>query len=256
MLLTIDIGNTTIQCGIWRGKILAKHFTIPTNLPTYQPALTRALRKENIHESILCSVVPQASVKLYRAITELVGVPPLRIGKEVRVPIKNKYRNPAQVGEDRLVNAYAAICLYGAPSIVVDFGTAITFDVISRKNEYLGGMIVPGLQTSLNALASHTARLPSLRAAPPPRQLIGRNTKDSILGGVVYGYAGLTEHLVKKLKVSIGKNAKVIGTGGEIAFLKKYCGAFDVIEPNLILRGLTLLVSANNTSCKNLFGSA
>ncbi|MFH1397424.1 MAG: type III pantothenate kinase, partial [Candidatus Omnitrophota bacterium] len=158
-------------------------------------------------------------------------------------PIKNHYQFPEEVGQDRLVNAFAAIKLYGYPAIVVDFGTAITFDVISKKKEYLGGMILPGLETSLRSLAEKTALLPKIGLSAPPKNIIGKNTRDSMLSGVIFGFAILTDGLIKKLKQKLGKNTKVIGTGGNIKFILRHCQELKSIDINLTLKGLNLILS-------------
>jgi type III pantothenate kinase len=156
------------------------------------------------------------------------------------VPIKNLYRKPKQVGQDRLVNAYAGVILYGAPLIVVDFGTAITFDAVSKNKEYLGGMILPGLDISLHSLAERTALLPKIKLNKP-KEFIGRDTKDSILSGVVYGFAALTDDLTQRIKNRIGKSAKVIGTGGNIKLIRRYCRNIDKVDRDLTLKGLNLI---------------
>jgi type III pantothenate kinase len=162
------------------------------------------------------------------------------------VPIKNLYRKPYQVGQDRLVNAYAGLKLYGAPLIVVDFGTAVTFDVVSRNNEYLGGMILPGLGISLDVLADRAALLPNIKL-DKPKEFIGRDTKNSMLSGIVYGFAALTDYLAARIKNKIGKNAKVIGTGGDIGLASKYCEGINKIDKDLIQKGLNLIYIERHT---------
>jgi type III pantothenate kinase len=131
--------------------------------------------------------------------------------------------------------------LYGAPLIVVDFGTAVTFDVVSKNKEYLGGFILPGLEISLDALAQRTALLPYVKLSKP-KEFIGGDTKSSMLGGIVYGFAALTDDLVNRIKKKIGEQAKVIGTGGNINLIGTYCRRFDKIDEGLTLKGLRLLL--------------
>jgi type III pantothenate kinase len=185
-------------------------------------------------------VVPVAANNLKKSLFELVGKRPYIIGKAIKVPVRNLYRNPSQVGQDRLVNAYAGINLYGAPLIAVDFGTAITFDVVSKNKEYLGGMILPGLGISLDALNRNTALLPSIKLNAP-KEFIGRDTRSSMLSGIVYGFAALTDDLVLRIKKKVGKGAKVIGTGGNISLIGKYCRCIDKIDKDLTLKGLNLI---------------
>jgi type III pantothenate kinase len=156
------------------------------------------------------------------------------------VPVENLYRCPRQAGQDRLVNAYAAIALYGTPLVVVDFGTAITFDVISKKGKYRGGMILPGLQASLDILAQRTALLPKVNLSSPG-EFIGRDSRNGMLSGIIYGYAGLTKELIRQIRQRIGKGALAIGTGGNINLMRRYCRIFDKIDRDLTLRGLYLI---------------
>jgi type III pantothenate kinase len=190
---------------------------------------------------IIASVVPHATKIILKNLkTVLPHIKPLVLGKNINVPVKNKYSIPSQVGQDRLVDAYAAIRLYGAPAIVVDFGTAITFNVISKNKEYLGGIILPGLATSLNALAEKTALLPKI-SLEKPAKLIGRNTKQSILSGIIFGFSSLADVLTAKIKHQIGRSAKVIATGGHSTIMKSYCSGFNAIDKDLTLKGLMMI---------------
>jgi len=200
----------------------------------------RLIKGFKIDDAIICSVVPKVSMILENDINNIVGKRPKVVGRDIMVPIKNRYRDPKQVGQDRLVNAYAGIILYGAPLIAVDFGTAITFDVISRDKEYLGGMILPGIQISLNALARDTALLPKIKVGRP-KEFIGKDTSSSMLSGVVYGFSALTLQMIKFLKHKIGNNAFTIGTGGDVSLIKRYCNTFDAVDKDLTLKGLNLL---------------
>jgi type III pantothenate kinase len=239
MLLAIDIGNTNISFGVFKGNRLIKRFDIPTKGYSLKK-LKEKLGKIGIDEVIICSVVPDAAKILEKDLKQWLGKQSYNIGKEIKVPIRNLYRKPKQVGQDRLVNAYAGIRLYGAPLIVVDFGTAVTFDVISKRKEYLGGMILPGLQISLDALAERTALLPEIKLNRP-KEFIGRDTQNSMLSGIIYGFASLTDSLVKRIKEKIGRNARVIGTGGNIGLIAKYCKTFDKIDKDLTLKGVNLI---------------
>jgi type III pantothenate kinase len=237
-LLTIDIGNTNINLAIFQGDKIIKRFIIPTKDYSLLK-LKRYLGRAHIDDAIICSVVPRAAKPLEKDLKLIFGKQPLCIGKNTVVPIKNLYRKPREVGQDRLVNAYAGVKLYGAPLVVVDFGTAITFDVISRKKEYLGGMILPGLNISLEALNQRTALLPKIKLEAP-KELIGRDTKSSMLGGIVFGFASLADDLSARIKNKIGKEAKVIATGGNIRLIAKYCKNLDKTDADLTLKGLFL----------------
>ncbi len=249
MLLAVDIGNTNINFGIFRGNKIIKRFIIPTknyNLIRLKQLLhlnrQRANRQQDneIYEIIICSVVPSTHKILEKDLKKILGKPPYNIGKDIIVPITNLYRYPKQVGQDRLVNAYAGVVFYGAPLIVVDFGTAITFDVVTKNKEYLGGMILPGLGISLDALSQKTALLPKIKLAKP-KEFIGRDTKNSMLSGIVYGFAALTDDLVIRIREKIGRNARVIGTGGNIGLMSKYCRKIDKIDRDLTLKGLNFI---------------
>lgn len=248
MLLAIDIGNTNINFGVFSGNKIIRKFFIPTHGWSLR-GLKNKIGTRIINDAVICSVVPKAEKTLTGDLKRLLRKQPYILGRDIFVPVKNLYRSPEQVGQDRLVNAYAGIKLYGAPLIAVDFGTAITFDVISQKKEYLGGMILPGLRISLDTLARQTALLPRVNLAGP-KEFIGRDTKNSMLSGIVYGYGCLTECMTAKIKALLGKNTKVIGTGGNIQLIIKYCRAFDKIDADLTLKGLNLIYRHTKTDEK------
>jgi type III pantothenate kinase len=246
MLLTVDVGNTTISFGVFKNEKLLRKFCLPTGRYSLS-ALKKNMRSLTVGDVMISSVVPAATALLKNDFKKIFpGLVPLVTGRNVRVPIKNLYRNPAQVGQDRLVNAYAAVMLYGAPAVVVDFGTAITFDVISSQKAYLGGMILPGLGISLDALAARTALLPKIALHRPP-EFIGRDTRSSMLSGIVYGFAALTDELAMRIRKKIGRNAKIIGTGGNIELIGKYCRRIDMIDPDLTLKGLRLIYAISRS---------
>jgi type III pantothenate kinase len=241
MLLTVDIGNTAITFGLFRKGKLAKKFSLSTRSYSYS-GLKKELAGQEVFQAIISSVVPKATLRLRRDCRSLCARPVLVVGENISVPIKNLYRDPRQVGQDRLVNAYAAVRLYGAPAVVVDFGTAVTFDVISARGEYRGGMIIPGLRISLEALAEKTALLPAIKLGKP-KEFIGRDTRSSMLSGIIYGYAALTDELTRRICVSLGKKTAVIATGGNVSLLAPYCKQLKKIDPSLTLKGLNLISS-------------
>lgn len=247
MLLAIDIGNTNITFGIFSFSGRAdcrprKRFNIVTRNYSFAK-LKKALKREMINDAIICSVVPSVGNKITKDLKEFLGKSAYIIGKDIKVPIKNLYRKPREVGQDRLVNAYAGVMFYGSPLIVIDFGTAITFDVISKNKEYLGGMILPGMGISLEALYERTALLPKIKLERP-RELIGSDTKNSMLSGIVYGFACLADDLSERIKVQIGKGVKVVATGGNTGLITKYCRKLDKIDSDLTLKGINLLYSS------------
>jgi type III pantothenate kinase len=239
MLLAIDIGNTNISFGVFKAKRLIRRFDIPTksySLKKIRPRLARL----KLDDCIICSVVPKVTLRLQKDLGKLLGKPTYVLGKNIFVPIKNLYRFPQQVGQDRLVNAYYALAKFGAPLIAIDFGTATTFDVVSKNKAYLGGMILPGLKISLEALSLHAALLPKVKLKTPV-ELIGRDTKSSMLAGLIHGFAALTDELVRRLKKKVGEKAKAIATGGNIAFIARFCKNIDTIEKELTLKGLAFI---------------
>lgn len=249
MLLAIDVGNTNITLGLFKGRRLWRRYSIPTQFKSYSLPFKKILSRNKISGVIICSVVPKATAILAKNLKQLLGKKPVIVGKEVTVPIKNLYHKPRQVGSDRLVNAFAAVALYGAPLIVVDFGTAITFDVVSQRKEYLGGVILPGLQISLDCLEEKTALLPKIRLRKP-KGLVGRDTQNSMLSGVVYGFGALADNLIVKIKKQIGKRATVIGTGGNINLIVGYCQNFDKIDRDLTLKGLNMVYQTHRSNLK------
>jgi type III pantothenate kinase len=255
MILAIDIGNTTTSFGVFERKRLAATFSIATQpwrtsdeVTLQLKALAKSKRLHLTHakQIILCSVVPRMSSVLTQALKKLKAVPICIVGQDVQVPLKNRYKYPEQVGQDRLVGAYAAWCEFAANSrdcIVADFGTAITIDVVSKKGEYLGGIIAPGLEISLDALAMKTALLPKVELREPP-ELLGRDTANSIRSGILYGCAALCDGLVNQLKRRYAPKAVVIATGGASALIAKHAQTIDHLRPHLVLEGLSRLSHA------------
>ncbi|OGX44775.1 MAG: hypothetical protein A3G38_02965 [Omnitrophica WOR_2 bacterium RIFCSPLOWO2_12_FULL_51_8] len=239
-LLAIDIGNTNITFGLFSAGKLARKFDLPTKSYNLRK-LSSVLKEGSLVEACLvCSVAPLVTKILARDLRLLTAVKPYIIGKDIKVPIKNLYQRPGQVGQDRLVNAYAGLAFFQAPLVIIDFGTAITFDAVSKKGEYLGGLILPGLEISLEALSKRAALLPKIKLALP-RELIGRDTAGSMLSGIIYGFASLSDGLSERIKQKIGLKAQVIGTGGNIRLMSKYCRAIDKVEQDLTLKGLKLI---------------
>jgi len=253
-ILTIDVGNTNISFAVFsiirykkdnsdcRPQIgrLIKKFYIPTQ--RYNMGnLKKLLAHQTFEKIIICSVVPKVLQKLKIDLKKLLSRSPHCLGEDIKVPIRNLYQKPRQVGQDRLVNAFAAAEIYGLPAIIVDFGTAITFDAVSKNNEYLGGAILPGIEISLDALARRTALLPRVKLKKPS-QLIGRDTKNSILSGVVYGYAILVDAFVKRIKKELaGPRVKVIATGGDIDMIGPMLSQIKIEDTNLTHKGLALI---------------
>jgi len=253
VLLAADIGNTNITIGIFVNNRLVKKFALPTKNIKNSVLLKSIFKKYQICNTIICSVVPEATKLLKQQIKKTSASEVIIVGRDFKVPVKNLYRNPKQVGQDRLVNAYAGIILYGSPLIAIDFGTAVTFDVVTKKGEYWGGMILPGLRISLEALSSKTALLPKINLSDP-KEFIGRDTKNSMLSGIVYGFAALTDEMIGRIKEKIGKDAVVVGTGGNIGVVAKHCRKINKIDPDLTLKGLNLIFKSSRTRSRIGYG--
>jgi type III pantothenate kinase len=243
MILAIDIGNTSIHVGLFERGRLRRRFGVPTAMARTPNRLRRRLPRAE--QAIICSVVPRATAGVVRAL-RAAGTPRIRvIGRHLKVPLKNRYRYPGQVGQDRLVGAYAAWKEFGGRGvggggrdcIVVDLGTAITIDVVTRKGEYLGGVIAPGIDISLEALATRTALLPRVTLRPPPEPL-GRDTASSIRSGLLYGCAALCDGLVERLMVRYAPKAVVVATGGSCRLVSRHTRTLERLRPNLVLDGL------------------
>jgi type III pantothenate kinase len=189
---------------------------------------------------IISSVVPLALSRVLVCLKR-VGLRDIEVtGKDVIVPIRNLYRKAGEVGQDRLVNAYAARKFYGAPCVVVDFGTAITFDVVSGKGEYLGGLILPGISMGLKSLYEKTALLPRVELKPA-RHIIGKDTVSSMRGGILFGYGALVNGLSVKYRAILGPKTRIIATGGNSRLIRRYAASIDVVDEDLTLKGLLFL---------------
>ena len=253
MLLVIDVGNTNIVLGVFKGKELIDHWRISTNkLRTTDEygVLIRNLfflndvNAEGIDSIIISSVVPPVMPTLERMCQRYFGLVPLIIGPGVKTGMDIKYDNPREVGADRIVNAVAAYAKYGGPIIIIDFGTATTFCAVDKKGNYLGGSICPGIGISTDALVQRTAKLPRIEIRRTEK-VICRNTVESMQAGVYYGYIGQIEGIVNHMRRELGGKAKVVATGGFAVVLAPETKAIDVVEPMLTLEGLRIIYERN-----------
>jgi len=244
VLLAIDIGNTSIHAGIFQKKRNIR--TMLMRADASQLGISKAFKKnlstdaKKIKSVVISSVVPDVAIITQRVIERLMGIKPIVLGRDMIVPITNLYKKPKQVGQDRLVNAYACKELYGSPAIVLDFGTATTFDYINRFGEYEGGIITPGVNTTIDTLAEKTALLPKIKISKPDR-LIGKDTVGSIKSGVFFGIACLCDGLVQKIKKSYKNNPIVIATGGLASLFCPYCKEINKIDKYLTLKGMAII---------------
>lgn len=253
MLLAIDVGNTKIACGIFEGSKLKSSLSIATSIhrsPDEYAALLFALlphhkvAKENIKEVVLCSVVPPLVPVFEDLCQRYLDTTILVVEAGVKTGVRISMDNPREVGPDRIVNAAAAYRLYGGPAIIIDMGTATTFDVISEEGDYIGGAIAPGMETASEALFVRTARLPRIELVRPAHA-IGKNTVTAMQSGVIFGYTGLVEGLVNRIVKELGAKPRVIATGGYAHIIAKETKVIDVVNHHLTLYGLQLIYDLN-----------
>jgi len=249
MLLAIDIGNTNIKLALFEGKRIICNRRLLTdkagNRRHYEKRIKgifagRRLKNIQIDEIIICSVVSKLTSVFKKALFSLFKKKALILGKDIFVPVKNFYKKPKQVGQDRLANALAAFNKYGGPTIVVDFGTALTFDLVTAAGSYLGGVIVPGVEISLKALSECADLLPEI-TLKRPKALLGRETAASMQSGIVYGYSFLVEGILGQIKREMNLRPRVVATGGCAALMAGYCRSINRVDKNLTLEGLRLV---------------
>jgi type III pantothenate kinase len=255
LLLAVDVGNTHITIGVFKGSSLIRTWRLHTNAQAtadelgliFVGLLKQTTRQNDLVQGVcLASVVPALDVALAQACQTYLDQSPLVVGDpKTRLGIRNGYQKPEEVGADRLVNAVAVHSLYKAAAIVVDFGTATTFDCVSRQGVYLGGVICPGLEMAGDALASRTAKLPKVAFHQAPKRALGRTTKESLQSGLFWGYIGLVEGLLKRLKQEMQKNPLVIVTGGLAPLIGPHVKGVQHIAPDLTLHGLYLVWELN-----------
>lgn len=252
-LLAIDVGNTQTVIGLFEGEDLQASWRLGSvarrtvdELAILMEGLFRLSghRMEQVKRVVISSVVPPLGPTLEEMSRRYFGTAPLVVGPGVKTGIAIKYDNPHEVGADRIANAVAGYHLYGGPLVVVDFGTAITFDAISGRGEYLGGAISPGFGIALEALVDRTARLPRVEPVMPP-SIIGKNTVHSIQAGMFFGFMGLAREIVAGMKAELGPSTKVVATGGQSSVYGSQGGLFDEVNPVLTLIGLRLIAERN-----------
>lgn len=249
MLLVIDIGNTTTVAGIFDGEELAAHWRLSSILHTQDELgiymlnllATKNINPSDIDGAAFASVVPSLDFSMTEAIKQYFSVIPLQVNAKTDTGMNILCRDPNQVGADRIVNAVAAREKYGTPLIVADYGTAITFDVVSPEGAYLGGAIAPGLQSGISALFSKAAKLPQV-ALSIPESVIGRSTEEAIQSGILFGNAGLTDHIVDMIRETQGlEGARVIATGGHAGLMAKVSRTIQHVDKWLTLEGLKMI---------------
>jgi type III pantothenate kinase len=251
MTLVVDIGNTHTDIGVFDGDKLY-HSTISTHSERTRDEYCVFLHeifnlhkfKKRIAGAIISSVVPQTTQDMSKAINILFNVDVVQVEAGIKTGITIKYDNPREVGADRIVNAVAAYSEFKTNLIIIDYGTAITFDVVSDKGEYIGGAISPGISIASEALSEKTAKLPKVPLVIPPSP-IGRNTTASIQAGLVYGYISMVEGMIRRIKKEINDETVVIATGGQARFFHRCISSVDHLRPHLTLYGLKILYEKN-----------
>jgi len=254
MLLVIDVGNTITAIGVWNENTLAGNWRISTDKERTSDETgmllismlnSAGIAPGRIHDVIMCSVVPPVMHSIVNAIKKYIGKTPLIVGIGVKTGINIKYENPKEIGSDKIVNAVAALKLYGGPVIIVDFGTATTFCAVNSKGDYKGGIICPGVKISAEALFAKASKLPRIEIVKP-RQVIGRNTVSSMQSGIFYGFVGQVEYIVRLMKEEMAESGiKVVATGGMANLIASETKSIDIVNPNLSLEGLKFIYELN-----------
>lgn len=253
MLLAIDIGNTNIVLGLFRERELVHHWRVGTRRDETSDEYGILLKnlfevvgvpRSAVSGMIIASVVPPLQPVFEELARDYFQVAPVVVGPGIRTGMPVLYDNPREVGADRIVNAVAAYETYGGPAIVVDFGTATTFDAVSAKGEYLGGVIAPGIGISAEALFERAAKLPRVEIARP-KGIIAKNTVGSMQVGLFYGYIGLVDGIVRRMIKEMEREPVVVGTGGLAHLILAESETVQQIDPLLSLKGLQILFDRN-----------
>ena len=247
--MVMDVGNTNTALGVYDGDRLAHHWRLASLRDRTADELGALVRQlfsmagittEAVDAVVIANVVPPVMPALMTLSRSLFRCEPLFVEPGIKTGVRILYDNPQEVGADRIANSVAAFARYGGPVVVVDFGTATTFDVVSEKGEYLGGVIAPGVQISAEALFERAARLPRVEIRRPER-VIGRNTVQSMQSGLYFGYLGLIDGLVERLRGELGPDTKVVATGGLAPIFADGRSRFDALDDQLTLEGLRLI---------------
>lgn len=254
MLLVIDVGNTNIKYGVWKGDTMLASFRVSSRISRtadeYGSVLVNLLdnsgiKKTDIDGIIVSSVIPTLNYTICHMCEYFFGLSPLMVGPGIKTGLNIKVENPKEVGADRIVNSVAAYKKYGGSVIVIDFGTATTFNVVDGSGAFIGGVIAPGIKTSLAGLVSSTAQLPMIELVPP-KKAIAKNTETNMQAGIIFGFSGLVDNIVGKIKKELGdETVKVIATGGLGEIIAKETKSIDLVDRTLTLFGLKTIYDLN-----------
>lgn len=260
MIFVFDVGNTNTVLGVYEEDELKHHWRIETNRNKTADEYAMTIKSLFEHERmsfsdisgiIISSVVPPIMTALESMCEKYFHVDPLVVGPGVKTGLNIKYDNPREVGADRIVNAVGAIHEYGSPLIIVDFGTATTYCYINNQKQYMGGAIAPGIGISTEALYTRAAKLPRIEIARPEGGVIGKNTVSAMQSGILYGYVGQVEGVVKRMTEECNHKPTVIATGGLAALIAQESSVIDIVDPFLTLKGLKLIYKRNLETLKN-----
>lgn len=254
MLLVIDVGNTNIKYGVWKEDVMLASFRVSSRISRtadeYGSVLVNLLdnsgiKKTDIDGIIVSSVIPTLNYTICHMCEYFFGISPLMVGPGIKTGMNIKAENPKEVGADRIVNNVAAYKKYGGPIIVIDFGTATTFNVVDKDGAFIGGVIAPGIKTSLSGLVSSTAQLPMIELVPP-KKVIAKSTETNMQAGIIFGFSGLVDNIVGKIKKELGDdNVKVVATGGLGEIIAKETKCIEVVDRTLTLFGLKTIYDLN-----------
>jgi type III pantothenate kinase len=253
MLLVVDVGNTQTHFGTFRDGDLVEHWRFATVSESTADELgaafaslleLRGLSFDDLNASIVSTVVPELEIEYEHMGTRYLGHQTLLVGPGLKTGMPIRIDNPRELGADRLVNSIAAYERFGGPCVVVDFGTSINYDVVSAEGEFLGGIIAPGVEISMEALHQRAAKLVRVDLEAP-RAVIGKSTIDSVRSGIVYGFAGQVDGIVERVRGELGEDTRAIATGGLAEFIVPFCDSIDETDDLLTLTGLRLLYERN-----------
>ncbi|MCD8510377.1 MAG: type III pantothenate kinase [Bacillus sp. (in: Bacteria)] len=253
MILTMDVGNTNIALGVYNQSDLKYHWKVGTDASKTEDQYAMLIKDLFMHEGlnlrdvegvIIASVVPQMMYSLEQMCKKYFNVSPMIIGPGIKTGLNIKYDNPREVGADRIVNAVAGINQYGCPLIIVDFGTATTYCYINEDKQYMGGAIAPGIAISNEALYTRASKLPRVEITRT-KNVIGKNTIHAMQSGILFGYVGQVEGIVKRIKLQAKTDPTVIATGGLASLIANESEVIDIVDPFLTLKGLQMIYDKN-----------